>query len=226
MKRSEFHIMARSNWTAAINSLVPTGDVSVAWTKFNEIYDALSPFMGRDANHALLPTGGGLDFTSVQISPERGCLDFHIGGRKFVTVRPLRLHLERIAADPAESFLLLKLQHLEPSGAYDEDVNLRIAARREEPVVDLGEAHYVGIDGRDEGIYFDDAGEEHALPGNYRVITRFLGGSIMLVTKGSIWNGLSITYDALHDSMSSEEIRLFIQRLIYRRGAPSFATPR
>ena len=73
---------------------------------------------------------------------------------------------------------------------------------------------------------FDDAGEEHALPDNYRVITRFLGGSIMLVTKGSIWNGLSITYDALHDSMSSEEIRLFIQRLIYRRGAPSFATPR
>lgn len=219
MHYSDFHTRTRSSWIAAINRFAPSGDKSIAWTELNDIIVVLRPFMGRNENHAHLPTHGGFDFRNVEISSEGGCLDFHVSGRLYATVKPRRLHLERVDVDPAESFLLLELGHLEPSGAYDDDFSRRIAERRQEEVVDLGGANYVSRDGRDDDVFYDGDGNERELPDDYRGVMRFLDGQIMLVAKGSIWNSLSSTYDGVHERLSTGQIRQLIKDLINRRDA-------
>jgi hypothetical protein len=220
MPYSDFHLRARSNWVTNINRVAPTGNASVTWEGIDQICDALRPFMGRNANHAHLPTGGGFDFRRVEFSAsEHGCLDFHVDGPIFVTVKPKRLYLERIDRDPAESFLVLELHRLEPSGIYDEDRNRHLIRRRQEEVVDVGDDGYVQRNGTDYGFYYDRDGYQHDLPENYRRVMRFLDGKIMLVTKGSIWNGLSETYNGTHDAYSASEIRGLVDKLIDRRDA-------
>jgi hypothetical protein len=115
--------------------------------------------------------------------------------------------------------LLLELEQLNPSGAYDEEYNRRLVERGDEEVIDLGRGKYVGRNGSDDGVYYDERGIERELPDDYRQIMRFLGGSVMLVTKGSIWNGLSATYDGRHSKMSVEQLRELVQALIGRRDA-------
>lgn len=216
MQYSDFHIRARTKWTATIDQFA-TGNESLSWTSAADILRTLEPFMGSNANHAHLPTGGGFDFKSVGFSTERGCLDFYIDGRLFITVKPGRLRLERIAADPAESFLLLELDALDTTGVYDAD---RDASNREygqEEVVDLGGGKFVQRHGVDDGFYYDRNRTMRDLPDEYRIMSRFLNGQILLVTKGSIWNGARGTYDGTHNRMSAADIREAIERVIDRR---------
>lgn len=217
MSLSNFHERARDRWVNAINSVSAAGDTEKIWTDRREIIQILSPFM-RTSNHALLPRIGGFDLTGVSFSRELGCLDFHLQGRMYLTLKPKRLVLERIEIDVAESFLLIDLEQLQPSGVYGEERNQRIRERRDEELVDIGEANYVGRDGLDEGYYYNESGA-HELPDDYRRVKRLLDGKIMLLTKGSIWNGIPSTYLATHEQMSSSEIRRAIIDMIGIRDA-------
>jgi hypothetical protein len=78
--------------------------------------------MGENRNHAHLPTGGGLDFLSVGPSAEPGCLEFMVGDRVVQIMKPRSLTLERIDS-AGNSFLLLELDNLDPSGVYGTDEN-------------------------------------------------------------------------------------------------------
>ena len=166
-----------------------------------------------------MPTGGGFDLLAVTHSSEPDCIDFHIDGRLHVVVKPRSLNLERIGADAAQSFLMLELGSLQPSGAYDEERSQRIIERRLEEVVDLGGADYVSRDGRDYGVYEDEDGFERELPEDYRGVMRFMNGKIMLVAKSSIWNGFPSTYDGRHERMSTSMMRQVIEKLIADRVA-------
>lgn len=218
MQYSAFQIRSRSTWTAAID-LFATENGSITWTSASDIVRTLKPFMGSNANHAHLPTGGGFDFQSAGLGTERGYIEFYVGGRTFYTAKPKRLRLERIAADPAESFLLLELEDIETSGVYDADRDAGNREYRQEEVLDLGKGKYVRRDGVDDGFYFDANGRKHDLPKEYRVVSRMLNGQIMLVCKGSIWNGAPGTYDGIHDSLSAKQIRKAIEGVIDDRNA-------
>lgn len=116
MTVSDFHAKARSEWIAKINMNVPAGDHSRTWTTPHSIAEVLQPFMGSSANHGHLPTGGGFDFLNVSLSHEPGCLEFGVSGSTFLLAKPRRLVLERIDRDAAQSFLMLELEDLDPSG--------------------------------------------------------------------------------------------------------------
>jgi hypothetical protein len=62
--------------------------------------------MGKNCNHAYLPTGGGLDLLSVGPSAEPGCLEFMVGDRTVQIMKPRSLTLKRIDT-AGNSFLLL-----------------------------------------------------------------------------------------------------------------------
>lgn len=216
MHYSDFQIRARTNWTAAINQFA-SGNQSLAWTGLSDIVRVLEPFMGSNANHSHLPTGGGFDFRSVRFSTESGCLDFEVGTRLSITAKPKQLRLERIAGDPAEFFMLLELDDLGTTGVYDAEQDAGNREYRQEEVVDIGGGNYVRRNGVDDGYYYDRNGTGRDLPDNYRQIVRLLNGQIMLVTKGSIWNGAPSTYSGAHDCMFAGDIRGAIERVIRRR---------
>ncbi|MBA8907928.1 hypothetical protein [Aminobacter ciceronei] len=213
MSQSDFHIRSRAEWTSMVNHITSNGDATLSWQRVDDIVTTLQPFMGSNKNHAHLPRSGGFDFLSVAKGREPGCIEFGIFSGTTVVVKPRRLVLERIASDPAESFLMLELDDLEPSGTTREDCE-RSTARRQEEVVEVGRGEYAGRSVYDDGYFLDDRGNERELPDDARPVLRLLNGQIMFVTKGSIWNGSSSTYSGIHDSQTTAQIRDAIQQII------------
>ena len=215
MTYNDFHLKTRTAWTAAINNLA-AGDRSMGWTRLDDIERTVTPFLGRNYSHAHLPTGGGFDFWSVKQSRERGCLEFAYSDRNVIVVKPRGLIIERIDADPAESFVLLELDRLDTSGAYNEE---RSGAMREDGVEEVLEidGRYYSRDGVDDGYYRDENGRERDLPDRWRIVVRFVKGQILIVVKGSIWNGSSKTYSGMHNTMGADEIRGAIEHAIGQR---------
>jgi serine/threonine-protein kinase len=213
MARSDFNVESRASWARAINEFVPSGESAVTWTDLSEIMDTLSSFIGADANHALLPQGGGVDLCTLGLSIEPGCVEFGVSERSVFVVKPDRLHLVRIDADPAESFLLLQLAEIEPSGVYDK----KTLQRDQEDLAEIPGEGYVSRVGNEHGVYYDADGYERELPDEYIIKTRFFKGQFLIVAKASIWNSLPETYDGRHNRMSIDEVRAAVETLVNSR---------
>lgn len=218
MPRSDFHSRSRSEWISRVDQITHSGDATLSWQPIDDIVSTLEPFMESNKNHAHLPRGGGFDFLSVSRGREPDCIEFGIFTGTTVVVKPRRLVLERIASDPAESFLMLELDDLEPSGFNRADRE-GSAARRQEEAIEVGRGEYVGRAAYDDGYFVDDRGYERELPEDARPVLRLLNGQIMFVTKGSIWNGSSRTYSGVHDSLTTAQIRAAILKFIDDRSA-------
>ena len=108
---------------------------------------------------------------------------------------------DRLASDPAQSFLMLELDDLPPAVARDDERAERARAWRQEELLDLGGGDYV-----ERGSV-----DEEAIPDTARNVVRLFNGQVMLVTKGSIWNGASVTYSGVHDTETHSEVRKVIQ---------------
>lgn len=216
--RQEFHKLARAKWIAAVDAVNPNQAASMSWAGRDTIANALREFIGPGGNHAHLPSGGGLDYETIASSREPGCLEFGVGGSSVHIAKPERLTLERIDQAPAQSFLLLELGQLAPSGVYetsdddDGDERLRVLRRDHEELLEA-DGEYFDRSLWDQGFMgYDERGREIPFPENRRVVSRWLRGKILFVTKGSLWNGSPHTYDGRHNRMSPDEIRAMIER--------------
>ncbi len=63
----------------------------------------------------------------------------------------------------------------------------------------------------------DVDGQQIPLPPDARLVSRWLNGKILVVAKGSIWNGESGTYDGRHNNLSATQIREGIEAVQARR---------
>lgn len=206
MNREDFQRAARAAWVAAIQEAVGANPPRTSvWEGPEAIRKALIPFMGRNANHAHLPTGGGRDFHAVEHSRESGCLDFEVDEHSVYRAKAERLTLEYISEAPAESFLLLESGTLKPV--------LGNARDRQEELLELSGGERLDRDVWDRGFLdYDDEGREIPIPDDARIVVRWFGGKFLIITKGSMWNGDSGTYDGRHDRMSADDIRSIIIR--------------
>lgn len=223
--RQEYRERTSREWAVAVDAVArPALQASTVWTSLDDIVGALEPFMGTGRNHGYFPTGGGHDFSAVQLSSEPGCIELAVGGLAYI-VRPRRLRLERIPEKLSESFLFLELAELARSGTYapmdgDEEIDeqgalSRMSRRRRESeeLVDLGNGEYHEREVWDRGFVEN---EDDPLPSHARRVQRILRGTIMIVCKASIWNGIPQTYSGMHDSLGADRIREEIERSIAR----------
>lgn len=213
-----FHDKARRVWADAVKQVAPGPESTVTWRGVPAILKAIGPFIGPEKNHAHFPSGGGHDFRAVRLSTEKGCLEFEVTRGLVYVVKPRSLTLERIDLSVPESFLMLELDDLKPSEFYvrsddDEDSGDRVSRRHRmsEMVVDLGGGEYADREVWDRGYL---SNEDEPLPEDARSVVRFFSGRVMLVTKGSLWNGAARTYDGIHQGMSNEDIRAGIEGAI------------
>jgi len=229
MPSKDFHQRTRADWDRAIASITSPGDPpTMVWRGLADIIAALDPFMGENRNHAHLPTGGGQDFAEVRRAAEPGCLEFRVGRRTGYIVKPRSLTLERIDA-PGNSFLLLELDELAPSGVYhvapDEDeaheeINRRRLERGSEELLELAPGEYEDRGLWDRGFLdYDEDGREIPMPEEARIVVRFFRGSILFVAKGSLWNGSSRTYGGEHSRLTPDLIRAAIENALERMDA-------
>lgn len=216
---ADFHKLSLDRWVAAVEAVNPQRVGSTSWTGRESIAGALKGFVGRAANHAHLPSGGGLDYESVAFSHEPECLEFAVGHSAVHIVRPARLTLERIDGSPDQSFLLLELAELAPSGVYDHDFDeddmdgrARVLRRDHEELLEA-DGEYFDRSVWDQGhLGYGEYGHQIPLPENRRIVSRWLRGKILFVAKGSLWNGTPRTYNGMHNRMSAIDIRALIER--------------
>ena len=209
----DFHDECRMNWTAAVRKVAGDPPTSTTtWRGIADIVRVLKPFMGTNHNHAHLPTGGGCDITRASASPEEGCLDLWTSGRHAYVVKPKRLTLEFVEADPSESFLLLELSRLKPSDVYED-----IDRRGKEELLDV-DGEYLDYGVWDRGfLRHDSNGHEVPIPRDARTVSRLFRGRIIFVAKSSFWNGTPETYDGEHDQLTNDQIRGVVKTLVARR---------
>jgi hypothetical protein len=212
MAKAEMRLKNRDRWTEALDALPAPRPVSATWAGRDAVLSLLAPFAESGCNHFLLPTGGGMDVASVRPSREPSCIELVIRERTAYVVRPERVTLEHFPEAPLESFLLVELGELAPTGVYEE------LARPMEELVEA-DGDYVERSHWDEGsLGEDEAGRPLPLPNDARLIVRFLGGKIMVVSKGSLWNGVPATYDGRHSRMTADELRRQIADALARLG--------
>lgn len=206
----EFHRRAGEEWASAIQSLGIDHQASTTWSNVLSIEEALRPFVGKARNHAHFPTGGGQDFLSIRASREDRCLEAMTSERGAEVFKPRSLILEHFPYRPQESFLLLDLEPLAPTGVYDRN-------RGSEELVDVPGRGYLSREVWDRGyLGYDEYERELPIPEDARLVTRWLEGKILLVANGSLWNSTPATYDGRHNHMSATEIRQMIERALAR----------
>jgi hypothetical protein len=212
MNRTKFLDDCLAHWTKAIGEAAgPNPADSMTWHGLDRIRVALQPFMGSGRNHAHYPTGGGMDLQGVEAGAESGCLSFSVDDRVGEIMKPNALTLEYFAEAPRESFLLLELANLTPSGA-----NQHSNPDREE-VLEYPLGRYMSRDLWERGYLRHDEDErEVPLPHDSRLVTRWFRGKVLIVAKGCLWNGEPATYDGRHNAMTASEIRAVIERSLPR----------
>ena len=214
----EFWKDCQNAWIQTLDLLNPSRQSRMTWEGSFAIRSVLGPVMEHTRSHAHLPTGGGHDFSEVRVSTEPGCLEFVVSEKSVYIARPKTLILEHVEREPSESFLLLELADLAPSGVYaydDEEAQDRGRRRRREELVELSQGNYVERSVWDQGhLGYDRDGSEIPLPAEARLIFRWFNGKMLFVTKGSMWNGTPATYDGRHDNMSAEDIRSAIEQAL------------
>ncbi|MDQ0465228.1 serine/threonine-protein kinase [Caulobacter ginsengisoli] len=196
-------------------ALLNAGAEQRVWTDTSHIVEVLNLLLAHTRSHTHLPTGGGQTYSEVCISREPSALEFQVERGLVYVARPARLILQRVAVSPGDSFGLLELADLAPSGVNP--IRREGSLSRREEVVELDPGDYRDRSLWDQGFLdYDDDGREIPLPDKSRLVVRWFNGKMLFVSNGSRWNGTPSTYDGRHNGMSVDEILTMIERAFTR----------
>ena len=205
---SDFNAKNHRAWKAAIRTAFgSTPPASATWLDIDSMVHVLQPFMGDSLVYAMLPGSGGLEVEAIGYAREDGCIRLNTGEQSFYLAQPTRLSFEYIDGSPENSFLLMELSTLKPTGVYE-------AVRSESEQVIEVEEEYMDYAIWQHGILgYDPEGQEIALPDDASIVVRLLRGKILFVAKASFWNlSEDDKSDGRHDNMSAADIREVIER--------------
>ncbi len=201
----------KQKWVSKINRLLPEKLTprKIVWEGKKDIISILN--LISHLNHTLLPTGGGLDMTSVEESPEEGLIDLHFNGFIY-RLKPESLTLEYFPQAPEWSFFRLKTFEIDP-------LDKRFIGKYDEPLTEIERGTYSNYECW-EWNNFD--GKD--LPESSRLIIRILKGSLVFFCKSNPYaqGRISVifkresydSYSALHEKLEEEDFRKFIHRVI------------
>jgi hypothetical protein len=203
--RDEFRLEQLPKWEEMIKTLF-NGDVPLE-KEWHNLYDIVKvlDYVGKSsaANHTFLPNGGGLDLHGCTLSNEIGCIELNLGSIAHI-LKPKRLTFQLFCnAEYEWAYFLLETKTLDPSGVYES------LAFNEEELVEISKGEYV------ERAYWD-GGEYNgeSLPDEARLVGRYLGGSLATLSKASLYNKNTNTYDGRHSKLSPQEFKNHIQKVV------------
>lgn len=191
-------------WNEAIKSTFGAAPpMSKTWADPYECSEVLRSFMR--GNYSFLPPNGHLPLVGVGVHDDGRRLMFDLSETGLLETLPESLHFEFISKAPIESFFLLDLKTMRPSGLYEE-------VGVEEQIVRIdGEDYDYGI--WERGVWHhDEDGNEVPIPEDSKTVLRLLSGKLLIVCQGSMWNHTNETWDGRHNRMSAADIRGVIER--------------
>lgn len=183
--------------------------VSSSWDDIDDCLSVLTPFMGLNLNHTMLPDGGGLDMIAIRQYHEGEKIELCPTEKTSYVLKFECIYFEYFKSDPGQSFFLLEAGALPPSGVYNQ------IRRQSEELVEIEPGRFVERSVWDAGYFgHDSQGDEIPLPSSARLVLRYIGGKFLIVAKSSLWNQTNSTYDGRHNNMSASEIRSQIARAL------------
>lgn len=206
-KMKEFHQLALTQWAKAVASVNSAQSDSLEWTSTDQIADVLNYVLGATNNDTNYPTGGGMDFDSVEVSQEKDCIELvHEHGSRHL-LKPRRLVLEFIKDNPGESFLYLETKTINPVSFAKIDDETESFYRSSQQVVRIGNNHYPRSYWDEHVLGYEDNGDAIPLPDSAHLLRRWESGNFMFISKGSIWNAATSTDQGFHNDYSIPFIR-------------------
>ena len=208
-----FHERNLEQWFEIQAKLFPTSiPTRVIWEDINDIIKVLKIVTTYDnLNHLFFPDSGGMDLEDVRLSHEENCieLDFQL----IDIVKPKRLLFESFGYDHEWNYFRLEADELEPSGAYDDEVDEDSSntKRDREDVTEVYPGQYETYDFLESSMYREQEDYEYERPKEMRHVTRWFRGSFVIFCKRSTYNRSRSTYDGRHNKMTSDEFREYIQ---------------
>lgn len=203
-----YHQRSLDKWGDAILKVNPDLSQTVEWTTPHQITEIINHFVGTSMDHAHFPTGGGQDIDHVKLSNERGCIELVIDEGSLHLLKPACLVLEFIEEAPGESFLYLKTKQIKPieiETDYEDEPSEFHNTRQE--VMRVGREHYSRAHWDESYLGYHENGDKIDLPDDAHILVRWEMGNFMIVSKGTLWNGTSKTYDGVHNHLSPSDIR-------------------
>lgn len=181
---------------------------SSSWKDIKRIVNILNIIGSIPAyNHMMFSDKGGLDFDYAEMAFEKDCIYIYDTLGFCFVVKPKKLYYEGFDEYYRWNYFLLELDTLQPIiEKYDE-----ISYER---LVEDYHGHYVSAEYAQYGVYDYDSGEK--LPSNYKVVSRYLEGKLLIVLKNGPYNQISSTYDGRHGMCSNSEFRDYVSKLIER----------
>ena len=194
-----------SDWKALEKRLFPSVSPSSAtWNTPHKIVEALNIIGSIPAyNHMMLSDGGGVDFASAEIAPEKDCIYITTSPGSTLLVRPRALLYESFDDDYQWNYFILELDQLAAQfGDTKENYEF---------LVEDTPGHYVSALYEQYKVYDYDKGTP--LPDGYKVVNRYLRGRFLIVFKFSPYNGINNAYDGRHGQCSLEDFKDYIDTL-------------
>lgn len=191
-------------WNDAIKSAFGAAPpLSKTWTDPYECAEVLRPFMR--GNYSFLSPNGHLPLLGVGVHEDGKRLLFDLSETGVLETHPAALHFESINGAAIESFFLLDLKQMRPSGVYEE-------VGVDEQIVRFDGEDY-DYDIWERGVwYLDEDGNEVPIPEDAKTVLRLLSGKLLIVCQGSMWNHTNEHWDGRHNQMSAADIRAVIER--------------
>ena len=181
---------------------------STVWDRREKIVDVLNILGASPAyNHMLFSGMGGLDFAKAEIAPEQGCIYIYdtIGCCRLM--KPSSLFYEGFSDNSKWNYFLLELSNLESIENHAGNDTFEY-----ERLVEDKPGHYVSAKAAQYGVYDYDSSEP--LPEGYKVVQRYVGGSILFVLKRGLYNAITATYDGRHGMCTSQQFRKYVELMI------------
>jgi len=194
-----------SDWKALEKQLFPSVcPSSASWEIPVRIVEALNIIGATPAlNHMMLSSGGGVDFESAELAPEKDCIYIFTDSGSTLLVKPKILLYKSYRDDYVWNYFLLELNQLKPQLGDTKETN--------EYLVEDAPAHYVSAHCEQYKVYDYDEGTP--LPDGYKVIDRYLYGRFLIVFKFSPYNGIQNTYDGRHGQCEIDDFHGYISSL-------------
>ena len=200
-----------ASWASIITSIFPSEvPQSATWSSLPEILHVLDEIGRRpESNHTLMPDGGGLDLTGVEVGDAPETLRLVYGERRDI-VKPSKLYFESFGEDLSWAYFRLEVAHLDRIVQDDTGEEIENTGNDiRQYVVDLGDGRFI------DSAYWDfDNYHGKRLPKNACRIAIYFKGAFLFVAKTSIYNRDASTYDARHNKFSAPVFRKYIEHQI------------
>ena len=194
-----------SDWdflsTLLFGSIVPR---SVMWVKTDDIIDVLNTVASIPAyNHVLFSDHGGLDLYRVEKADETGWIDLILNKSDIHRILPKALCFESFEDDVQWNYFRLELRNA--SSILEDSIG------QHEILVEDTPSHYVSSLDSCYGVYDYDTGKK--LPEGWRLLSRYTGGTCLIVMKMGYYNHIHFTYDGRHGDCNNEAFRCYIEKM-------------